>query len=208
LLGSGALLAPVAPAALSWTAEDPGVTTSPHECVLVETFDSGSPSTVIGTYTGAFISDADVWGGDDGTDYLDLDRANESTEVTLTLNQTESYFGMWWSADSPGNAVTFFNGAVEIGSFDDSIFDSLGAGYLGSPEVAFLGQNAGEKYAFINFSGMEFDKIVFTQTEPGGFESDNHTVRRSCDVPDGGSLLGAFAGVAASLLWVRRKARA
>ena len=52
--------------------------------------------------------------------------------------------------------------------------------YYGNPNAAFLHQDSGEPFVFLDFfasSGVTFDKIVFSEVNSGGgYESDNHTV--------------------------------
>ncbi|MCB0201390.1 MAG: CSLREA domain-containing protein [Anaerolineae bacterium] len=103
------------------------------------------------------------------------------------------YFGFWWSAGDGSNVleITRVDGTVETFT-TQSIMNSPAlqgspncpdAGtatcHFGNPTTAFLGQNAGEAYVFVNiYAQNEASKIVsvrFTATT-GGFESDNHTV--------------------------------
>lgn len=207
-------------AGLVFTIEPPGDYVTSVAGVTTETFDSGAPSGVIGTYSGDVnISAADVYGGADGTHHLDV---QPDSAVTLELASPQKYFGMWWSAGHPGNKVTFYDGITELASFEIDIIDSLPAAYFGNPVPGpFFGGNAGEPYAYLNFTatgGTQFDKVLFQQIGGGGFESDNHSVTdreieppgRPVPVPDGGSLivltLGTWALLAAMAQAGRRSA--
>jgi PEP-CTERM motif len=91
-------------------------------------------------------------------------------------------FGYWLSALDPGNQVSFYKGAVEVGALTPAdVIAKLGTSgpYYGNPNPPFQGGDSGEPYAFINFYDMSgtFDQVVFTEDPAvGGYESDNHTV--------------------------------
>lgn len=89
----------------------------------------------------------------------------------------------------------------------------LSAAYSGNPNT---GQNAGEKYAFFNFSasgGTVFNRIVFFNDGAGtGFETDNHTfldprdpVTPTAETPEPVTVLRM--GVSFAGLGVRRRAK-
>ncbi|MCB0256721.1 MAG: hypothetical protein KDI55_23625, partial [Anaerolineae bacterium] len=119
------------------------------------------------------------------------------------------YFGFWWSAGDGSNVleITRVDGTVETFT-TQSIMNSPAlqgspncpdAGtatcHFGNPTTAFLGQNAGEAYVFVNiYAQNEASKIVsvrFTATT-GGFESDNHTA--CVDLIDPGNQTGSGLG--------------
>lgn len=204
-------------AGIVFTIELPGDYVTSVAGVNTETFDGGAPTGMIGIYSGDVnISAADVYGGADGTAHLDI---QPGSAVTLELLSAQKYFGMWWSAGHPGNKVTFFDGATELASFEIDILSSLPAAYFGNPVTGpFLGGNAGEPYAYLNFTataGMQFDKILLQQIGGGGFESDNHSVTdreieppgNPLPLPDEGSILGVFLGTVASLIALTRAGR-
>jgi len=108
--------------------------------------------------------------------------------------------------------VEFYNDGSLVGALTPAnVLASIGANplYFGNPNPAFLGQNRGEPYAFVNFYDTDgsFNKIVFREDPMvGGYESDNHTVGIYKDiggvpvVPEPGTyalMLLGLAGVAA-----------
>jgi PEP-CTERM motif len=107
-----------------------------------------------------------------------------SNNATVNPNGI-NYFGYWLSALDAGNMVTFFNGNTQVGALTAA--DVLaktgpcpGTAYCGNPNQAFLGQDSGEPFVFINFYDTTgtFDKVVFSEdpSSGAGYESDNHTV--------------------------------
>ena len=93
-----------------------------------------------------------------------------------------AYFGLWWSAGDPNNFLSFYSGNNLVASFNTTnLFNSLPSTYLGNPTPGYKGLDNTEKFAFINFYGLNgttFDKIVLSDPSTlSGFESDNHTVR-------------------------------
>jgi hypothetical protein len=73
-----------------------------------------------------------------------------------------------------------------------------------------------EQFAYLNFydSSANFDRIVFSQLNGGGFESDNHAVAE-LDGPPGGTIINTpeptqaglllLAGSLAAVIGLRRK---
>ncbi|MEO0486396.1 MAG: PEP-CTERM sorting domain-containing protein [Pseudomonadota bacterium] len=191
--------------------------------LVVEDFDSAPQGGLsnyagaIGTYSSGTVSNANRFGGADESAFI-----TTGSPTTLSLTNSATYFGFWWSAGNAGNTLSFFSGATEIFAFDtNDVVDFLNnnasnaSAYYGNPNPGFAGQNGGEAYAYINFfSDTSFDAIQFTG---GGFESDNHTVATSYSntpgvdispvpVPASLPLLGgAMIGMVA---WSRRRRRA
>jgi hypothetical protein len=91
------------------TYENPGVLNSSVGGSLVYTFNAPIPTglnpsltwTNVGTFINAGITAPNQYGGATNTQYL------TAKPTTLTLNSAVSYFGMWWSAGSSGNTLTF-----------------------------------------------------------------------------------------------------
>ncbi|MFM7447257.1 MAG: PTPA-CTERM sorting domain-containing protein [Leptolyngbyaceae cyanobacterium] len=139
--------------------------------------------------------------------------------VTLALNISQKYFGLWWSAADAGNKIEFFKGGTSLYSFDTTALVSYvtsNPGYLGNPNPGVPSVN--EYFAFVNFfagTGTDFDRIVFTNSSAiSFFESDNHTIAETFNntpgdplvVPTPALLPGLIGmGVAA---WRKRKAEA
>ena len=152
----------------------------------------GSPN--VGTYGKSWIQGADQWGGAGGVgNYFNINNRypGAPSSTTLTLNQPERYFGLWWSAGDPNNEMDFYSGNTLIEKFTtanllnfiNSQPASLRHQYFGNPNSQFKGKNAGEPYAFVNFfadpnnKNVTFNKVVFiNHGNTTGFESDNHTI--------------------------------
>lgn len=184
------------PVGFTVSVEAPGVqnTTATLTNSGVETFDSrshgvqnfntsfgGSPITA--TYTGVNVIGADQYGGSNGNTNYAVTGLGVSNSYAIDFNQGVNYFGYWLSALDGANTVEFWSGANKLGTFNPTEVLALVGGnsaYFGNPNSPFQGNNAGEPYAFINFflNDQEgtFDKVVFTQPNNAGYESDNHTV--------------------------------
>lgn len=175
-------------------AESPGIQNTTLSGASVMTFDSsfagGSTAqsplvwSGVGSYDSASVIAANKYGGAGGTGYYLVQSQSVGAQVvttTLSLNTPSSYFGLWWSAGDTKNQLSFYNGDSLVASFTtQTLINVLPSSYSGNPNAAFLGQNSGEKYAFINIysdNGTVFDKVVFSNVGTSGFESDNHTVR-------------------------------
>jgi hypothetical protein len=120
------------------------------------------------------------------------------TSMTLSLTDTASYFGLWWSAGDGPNQLEFYSDDTLISTFTFySLVDALAsptmngesgveystADYYGNPVD---GSNDGEPYAYLHaFApvGQTFNKVVFSETG-GGFEFDNVTVASSPPTAD------------------------
>ncbi|GAA5482655.1 Npun_F0296 family exosortase-dependent surface protein [Haloferula sargassicola] len=149
----------------------------------------------VGTINQVYVRSADQYGGatlDGLTTGTNTNYAVQSTSVgggsatsstTLTFAAEQAYFGLWWSAGDPNNQLQFYKNSVLVAQYSTlTLLDAVAAdaGYKGNPTTAFVGKNAGEGYAFVNFFGLEgttWDTIVFTNTANTGFESDNWTTR-------------------------------
>lgn len=146
-------------------------------------------SGITGTYSGDFvINPADEYGGAGGTGYyIDTTTPHGNPgSYTLTLSQSVNYFGLWFSALDSGNELSFYNGTTLVYSFSPANYTTLVGAcpsgsnpYCGNPNSAFLGDDSGQLYAYLNFLDTTgtFNKIVFTEDPAvGQFESDNQAV--------------------------------
>lgn len=175
-------------------AENPGQQFTSLSGASVQTFDSAFVGNTtaqtnfewagVGTYDSISVIPANQYGGSGGSGFYLVQSQSVGAKVvttTLSLNTPSSYFGLWWSAGDTKNRLQFYSGATLIADFTtESLVNVLPSTYSGNPNVPFLGQNSGEKYAFFNIyadDGTTFDKIVFSNLGNSGFESDNHTVR-------------------------------
>lgn len=139
----------------------------------------------VGSFDQLYISGANVYGGaydpitGSASQFSAVGSRWAQTSV-LTLDESSSYFGLWWSAGDAGNRLSFYNGDNLVTQYTtSSMFGNLNLSneYYGNP---LTGQNSREPYAFINFYGDEltsWDRIELTQVGGGGFESDNYTSR-------------------------------
>jgi hypothetical protein len=140
----------------------------------------------LGSYSPSVTRSADQFGGAHETPYMTVNPSIVAS--TLTLDQQERYFGLWWSAGDTHNELEFFKGGHLLFRFltaDVLAFirsHHLEAQYFGNPNPRFRGQNNHEPYAFLNFfadplnPNVTFDKIILTNNASTGFESDNHTI--------------------------------
>lgn len=147
--------------------------------------DFGGSGWVRGYYDRVDVRKADQYGGSGGTGNYAVAFRNTGYELRL---QTEDglgvdYFGYWLSALDANNIVTFYRGDELLLTFKPEDMLAMVRGnpaYFGNPNPGLLGRNSGEPYAFVNFFNVDgwFDRIVFSQSGGGGYESDNHTVGR------------------------------
>jgi hypothetical protein len=178
--------------------EAPGVqsTTATFSIMGVENFDTragafstdyGASGVITGTYGGSVqILPADQYGGAGGVGNYIVAFPGAPSQLTLVNDPVKNpdginYFGYWLSALDAGNQVVFKKAGVQVGALTPGDVLAQVSGqpaYFGNPNPAFLGQNSGQPYAFINFYDTTgtFDEVDFTQNMIGGYESDNHTV--------------------------------
>ncbi|MFZ1087178.1 MAG: hypothetical protein WAN35_19620 [Terracidiphilus sp.] len=149
----------------------------------------GMTGAISGSYSGGLVMyAADQYGGAGGTGfYPELFAKGGSYTLNLTTSGNlpgVNYFGLWFSALDGGNQLQFYENNTLLLTFTPAMFQSL-VGACPSSTNAFCGnpnnqtEDSGEQFAFLNFfdqNGQYFNKIVFTETGGGGFESDNHTV--------------------------------
>lgn len=182
---------------------------------------------ISGTYTGTGLTESNnyMYGGAGGTGYYPTVTGSSYTlTLTSTLKvggQTEgvNYFGMWLSALDADNELQFYDGTTLVYTFTaEQLIATMGA--CPSSTNAFCGnpnnqEDASEQFAFVNFydeSGF-FTKIVFSEADASGFESDNHTVGYLSSLvpigttfytPEPDSLALLSLGTLA-LIWLRRR---
>jgi hypothetical protein len=89
---------------------------------------------------------------------------------------------MWLSALDADNELQFYDGTTLLYTFTAAqLIAKMGACpngsnlFCGNPNN---GEDTNEQFAFLNFydEGGTFTKIVFTEPDASGLESDNHTV--------------------------------
>jgi len=135
----------------------------------------------VGTFDSLNIKNADQYGGANGTRYA-VEGLGVVPTTTLSLNQSSSYFGMWWSAGDAANQLNFYKSGSLVASFDTAnLMSQLSSAYNGNPNSGtYHGQDSGEKFGFINFIGdatTSWDQIQFSNNAGSGFEADNYTSR-------------------------------
>jgi len=149
----------------------------------------GLTGNISGTYSGDLTrSDNYEWGGAGGTGYYPTVTEGSYT-LTLTSTLTASgttegvnYFGMWLSALDADNELQFYDGNTLLYTFTPGqIIKAVGAcpnssnPFCGNPNN---GEDTNEQFVFLNFYDVtgSFTKIVFSEADSSGFESDNYTV--------------------------------
>ncbi|WP_138505571.1 PEP-CTERM sorting domain-containing protein [Nostoc sp. PA-18-2419] len=163
----------------------------PGNDLVKYSFSKGSYSTT--AYSGQTGIYSDVWAPSGAnaevnkTDYLAV-FSDSDTIIEAQGNNTFSYFGFDAGALSGGNTLKFFNGTTLIKELTYNMMDAIA--------TVGASQHGGQKNGFFEFfsegGNDKFNKIVISQTEGGGFESDNHTFRVE-SVPEPSVTLGMLA---------------
>jgi hypothetical protein len=125
-------------------------------------------------------------------------------KVTMNLDGQFKYFGIDWGAISANNTFSFFKGNTQVASYNTQDINPL---------ATVVGQShGGQKNGYVHFmagANESFDRIVISQssTSGGGFESDNHSFRRtSVATPEPTAMLGLAAVTGAAFLKRKRAA--
>ena len=167
----------------------------------------------IGTYlfsktSGFAVVDAGKYGGANGSDYVSVGTQSESSvPVTLALKSPATYFGFWWSAGDPNNALSFYwdntllarvrtADVVGLLNASDGVVTAVDgkqyakSRYYGNPNN---GRDGGEPFAYVNVFADDtaFNKVVFDNsgTTSTGFETDNQSAYWGAVQPAGASML-------------------
>lgn len=187
---------------------------------------------LIGTYDQVYVRTADSYGGaidpsSNGgrSNYLTVNpNLGGLSQTTLTFEEDQKYFGMWWSAGDTQNRLAFYDGDNNlVGNFDSNLLTQTiqqmpiasQAVYKGNP-LTSPKQNTGEYYAYVNFfttGTSTIKKVVFSNAVSTGFESDNHSVATSYNsvrgtaVPEPLTVLGALTAIAFGIAFKRHAAK-
>ena len=210
---------------------------TPNVASVTSNYQWVANGTTIGSYNNIYARTADNFGGSiDPTsggarsNYVTVNpnsNLGRLTTSTLTLNQDQRYFGLWWSAGDTNNRLQFLDANNNVvASFLSSditaailrLPTSAQASYRGNPTQSPK-QNTSEYYAYLNFfatGNTTFRKVVFTNATSTGFESDNHAVAtsynnmrgRNVAVPEPLTILGAATAAAFGVSFKRRSANA
>ncbi|MFZ5605425.1 MAG: PEP-CTERM sorting domain-containing protein [Pseudomonadota bacterium] len=135
----------------------------------------GNGALVTGSVSGKYASPYGI------TDrYLSVPYHSSSGSVTLQLDSTYDYYGLYWGSVDTYNHVSFYLGG--------NLVDTFSGGDL-APLMANGGQGSWTSNRFVNFffdGGDLFDRIVLTSTNYA-FETDNHAFGKVA-VPEPGTL--------------------
>ena len=159
----------------------------------------------VGTVDQVSLLNNNQYGGVPGSSIYAVQSASSGLggvqNTTISLNNQSSYFGIYWSAGDAANTLSFYNGSTLVGQFStQTLMNKLPAGYNGNPNPANLHQDSGEPFGFVNFSalnGTSWNKIVLTDNQGSGFESQDWTSRVNGWDP---TLDGALPGNAVALV--------
>jgi len=195
-------------------AEQPGIVASTFIHSSTYDFNSltaGVHSNVAWDGVGSFdtlnILNADQYGGANNSMYA-VEGLGSVSKTVLNLNSPSSYFGLWWSAGDAANVIDFYSGAGGTGTLvaeftTTNLLKALGGAYKGNPTPGpFLGKDAGEPFAFINFfatPNSAWSSVVFKNSAGSGLEADNYASRvavydPTTDGPMPGVVLEAING--------------
>jgi len=103
------------------------------------------------------------------------------SSVTLSLDDSYDYFGLYWGTVDAYNHLSFYLGEVLVDTF---------AGNQLSPLMADGNRTSWPPSRFVNFSftdGDRFNRVVINSTGVA-FESDNHAFAKTVSVPEPGTL--------------------
>ena len=136
----------------------------------------------------------------------------KGSNVVIDLAEDLNYFGINWGAADDGNTFSFFKGDALVESYDTARIIAEG----GFNQTSSYHNNEGNGYVhFYADSASElFDRIVISEANGGGFESDNHSFHVGDDrfegfdpqkVPEPAMVLG-LVGVAGMFLSKRKQA--
>lgn len=135
----------------------------------------GNGALVTGNVAGKYASPYGI------TDrFLSVPYHSSSGSVTLQLDDSYDYFGLYWGSVDSYNSVSFYLGGALV--------DSFGGGDL-APLLADGNQGSWASNRYVNFffgGGDLFDRIVLTSTQYA-FETDNHAFGKVA-VPEPGNL--------------------
>ena len=153
--------------------------------------DSFTRSSVSSSYTygsDLIIRAADQHGGAEDEQGIASQHIESTTKPgthSITMDQPQKYFGLWWSAGDSSNILTFLKDGEVMATFNtQDVMNKIaelpnGSNYYCNPTTQFNGLVCTETYAFLNFffeGNEDYDEIRLQAANSiGNFESDNHT---------------------------------
>jgi hypothetical protein len=154
-----------------------------------------------GRYAAPFISDGPMAGTDNPTVYLSVPGTSRSGAVTLQLDETFNYFGLFWGSIDTYNSISFLLNGVTVDSFSGT--DVI------NPNIANGNQTAPSTNTYVNFFGLAtFDAVRLASTSYA-FELDNIALANigpltSTEIP-APAALGLFGLGLVGLGYMRRR---
>lgn len=110
---------------------------------------SGNAGVVNGSSDTSVVPNFDPSGTPNTTNYLSIGNGTE----TITFNQLQNAFGLYWGSIDPFNTITFFDGAILVASYNGADL---------TPQGSF----------YVQFSNLSpYDKVVLQS--PQAFEIEN-----------------------------------
>ena len=159
--------------------------------LTTDTTDSFTKSSASSSYTygsDLIIRAADQHGGAEDEQGIASQHIESTTKPgthTITIDQPQKYFGLWWSAGDSSNVLTFLKNGEVVATFNtQDVINKLaelpnGSDYYCNPTNQFNGLVCSETYAFLNFffeGNEDYDEVRLQAANSiGNFESDNHT---------------------------------
>lgn len=120
---------------------------------------------VSGKYAAPFISDGPIAGSDDPTVYLSIPSSSSSGDLTLLLDKTFDYFGLFWGSIDTYNSISFLMDGVTVGSYSGT--DVI------NPNAANGNQTAPSTNTYVNFFDLPAFNAVKLASAGYAFELDN-----------------------------------
>ncbi len=143
------------------------------------------------------------------SDYL---TAFRGSNVVIDLKENLNYFGINWGAADDGNTFSFFKGDTLVQAYDTARI--IAEGGFAQTSAFHNGEGNGYVHFYAETAAELFDRIVISEANGGGFESDNHSFHagdggfegfETAKVPEPAMMLG-LVGVAGMFISKRKQA--
>lgn len=138
--------------------------------------------------------------------------AFKGSNVVIDLEEDLNYFGINWGAADDGNTFSFFKGDTLVQSYDTARI--IAEGGFSQTSSYHNGEGNGYVHFYADDASELFDRIVISEANGGGFETDNHSFHvgdsgfegfESAKVPEPAMMLGL---VGAAGLFMRKRKQA